>query len=199
MLRSSALPLRSAVFICVSPALPGAACTRSRSWCGRCDDEVERPARARVRGVEHVDLVGDLRVRDVAVRDARALVDDVEVDVDRFRRSPSCRHRRRHRHHRRRRACRAPRSSIDVRALSIGHVARRAATLERRVAVCAIAAFALAAWSVEETSSPLQATSEDARRSVEEASEELSAVHHRGADYATMCEQPSRCTFCGSA
>jgi hypothetical protein len=44
--------------------------------------EGERPAGRRVGRVEHVDLRGDLRVGDVAVRQRRAVVDDVPVDRD---------------------------------------------------------------------------------------------------------------------
>src|SRR5204862_3716971 len=43
--------------------------------------ELERGAG--VGGVQHGDLVVDLRLRDVAVRQAGALVDDVEPDRDR--------------------------------------------------------------------------------------------------------------------
>ena len=80
------MPWRSAFFICVSAVEPGVIVYQVAFVVRSVADEVEAPAPWRVGGVQHGDLAGDLRVRNVAVRDARALVDDVEVDVDRSRR-----------------------------------------------------------------------------------------------------------------
>jgi hypothetical protein len=45
-------------------------------------DQIERPASSRVCVVQDVDLAVDLRGRDIAVREAGALVDDVDVNID---------------------------------------------------------------------------------------------------------------------